>query len=1409
MVSNKLHKTQYHIIMYKNIWLTAFLSLVVATGVMAHTPDLGKRSTGRVPVTPRGFCAASTSQIDQEINNVRARLLGGGDCWWDFNDGRYVVPKVDPTSGQREVSSIFAASVWLGGVDPVGNLKLACQDYRSGGRNDFWPGPLDPISGTTTEDVCKNWDKHFRVLGDEIRQHLSNLSAGITDPNAIPRGVKGWPARGNPYFVDVHQFTLPNTQQGLAGFFDADGDDLYDPLKGDYPSIEIRGCALDRYPSEMIFWIYNDEGSNSVHGRTGGNPIQMEVQVQAFGYQTSDELNDMTFQRYKLINRATEVIDSTFFAMWVDPDLGCYTDDYIGCDTLTSLMFCYNQDAADGQPGCSCPSGGGEVPTYCNEVPIIGVDYFRGPLRPAVIDDWQNPGQPKDTLIEIGMSSFIYYNNPGVGTPPPATTDPQLPNEFYNYLNGSWRDGTRLTRLGAGYDPLSTDFTKYALPASPDDPNGWSMCTANLPFGDRRTLQASGPFRLDPGAVNELIVGVPWVADADYPCPDIEQLLRADKLAQGLFDNCFERLEGPDAPTVNWIELNKQLVAVLTNEDVVSNNKDESYEQVDFLAPNDIRFSPDPAVRELAKYKFEGYKIYQLINPNVAIKDFENPDVARLVYQVDKKNGINKVFNWEETIDPADPTNDKKKFFYPVEKVDGSDAGIRHTFSITEDQFGTGNIRTLVNHKKYYFAVVAYAHNNYADFDFDDSPSTKTVGQQNPYLEGGRVEIKTVIPRPIVDRALNASYGDGAEVTRLEGQGAGGAFLEVKPESREAMLDANYNGEVSYENGRGPINITIFNPFEVKNGDFELEFIDGNLSDNTLDADAHWVLYKLDNGTRTLVDTSLTGINEINEQVFADYGFSLSIGQTPETGNLTPAIRLGTVETPGKSNGAIGAEWVYSDPNNEWLTGIPDQTSGTLFNYVQTGLNEPDYVLDPEQQLSQMGDGIFVPYPIISGNLPEGGNAIFTPGWTGKVGGSYYNRTALGPDDPALPNNIYQKLNLAPNVDIVFTSDRSKWSRCVVIETASEYYTGTVPGIVKDPTLVTEGSTPSRPRQSFDSRGARSVSKEDANNDGVADVEQNAVEPDSLPDPTAANPRQKRANPIKGQPLTGMGWFPGYAVNVETGQRLNIFFGENSCYSSTLNSAYTGRDMTWNPTDQFLRDEQNVSNIFDFMLGGQHWVYVSNTPYDECEYLRSRFNPDYWTSAPLKNLRKREGIAQLAWAGMVLPPQGSALKSLSEGLIPNELVVKLRVQNPYQVAVNQGNGHPKYRFSIKGRAADELTEVEVEDALDSIKVVPNPYYAFSQYEVNTASNLVKITNLPAKCVVTIYSLDGRFIRQYKRDEVYTPYNQITPALEWDIKNHKGIPVASGVYLIHINAFELGERTIKWFGVPRAFDPSGL
>ena len=43
-------------------------------------------------------------------------------------------------------------------------------------------------------------------------------------------------------------------------------------------------------------------------------------------------------------------------------------------------------------------------------------------------------------------------------------------------------------------------------------------------------------------------------------------------------------------------------------------------------------------------------------------------------------------------------------------------------------------------------------------------------------------------------------------------------------------------------------------------------------------------------------------------------------------------------------------------------------------------------------------------------------------------------------------------------------------------------------------------------------------------------------------------------------------------------------------------------------------------------------------------------------------------------------------------------------------------------------------------------------------------------------------------------------------MDWDLNNAAGIKVSSGVYIIHIDAGQLGERVIKWFGIMR---PIGL
>ena len=175
------------------------------------------------------------------------------------------------------------------------------------------------------------------------------------------------------------------------------------------------------------------------------------------------------------------------------------------------------------------------------------------------------------------------------------------------------------------------------------------------------------------------------------------------------------------------------------------------------------------------------------------------------------------------------------------------------------------------------------------------------------------------------------------------------------------------------------------------------------------------------------------------------------------------------------------------------------------------------------------------------------------------------------------------------------------------------------------------------------------------------------------------------------------------------------------------------------------------------------------------------------------------------WIGMPMGIEG--MEWLPEG---NDCRVRIRLARPYapgygyelqteneDLVIN--DFYPKYTFTIDGWDPVDNDPEKTEDDLDLVTVVPNPYYAYDTYESNALTNKVKITNLPNKCVVTIYTLSGTKVRQFRKD------NEIT-SVEWDLTNFAGTPIASGFYLIHIKDLTSGsQRTIKFFGAMRQVD----
>jgi len=155
-------------------------------------------------------------------------------------------------------------------------------------------------------------------------------------------------------------------------------------------------------------------------------------------------------------------------------------------------------------------------------------------------------------------------------------------------------------------------------------------------------------------------------------------------------------------------------------------------------------------------------------------------------------------------------------------------------------------------------------------------------------------------------------------------------------------------------------------------------------------------------------------------------------------------------------------------------------------------------------------------------------------------------------------------------------------------------------------------------------------------------------------------------------------------------------------------------------------------------------------------------------------------------------------------LLSSDVRIKVRVNKEYKdlVVTGKNNGRPMYSWNTTDISTTSSSKDKLVEALDLINVVPNPYYAYSEYETGRLDTRVKITNLPDKCTISIYSVNGKLIRSFKKDSQ-------TTSLDWDLNNTKGIPVAGGVYLIHVDVPEVGERILKFFGGMRQVDLQSL
>lgn len=281
------------------------------------------------------------------------------------------------------------------------------------------------------------------------------------------------------------------------------------------------------FARQTVFAAMTDgfsENHDTSEGFGGGTaPMSADFRLTAWCYNVPG-LEDIQFLKWNVINQNSVKWDSTHFGIISDPDLGDATDDYVGCDTNNGMGYCYNSDNDD---------GGGTGTTYGGSPPAVGFQFFQTPMLNSV---------------QLGMTSFSYFTNPGSGGPI-CERDADTPFKAYNYLNGLKSDGTPW--LNPEFNPPLK--TKFCFPGNPLG-GGWNEAMGTIhncggdttgtvqpnPGGDRRIILGSGSPQLttNPGDTQTVIIGQ-HIDRGTNNLNSVTKLLQDAQVYKYLFDNDF------------------------------------------------------------------------------------------------------------------------------------------------------------------------------------------------------------------------------------------------------------------------------------------------------------------------------------------------------------------------------------------------------------------------------------------------------------------------------------------------------------------------------------------------------------------------------------------------------------------------------------------------------------------------------------------------------------------------------------------------------------------------------------------------------------------------------------------------------------------------------------------------------
>jgi hypothetical protein len=396
-----------------------------------------------------GFSQAQLNSV-LDANNFKAVVGGKGLLF--YSDSAYNPQRLLAEVPKGGGSSAFILSTLaMSGINTQGLHRYSAFSFVTE-RNSCYSGPIAVLYDSLYD---KLYSRNFKVTRQQVDQHRAQ-AVPVTN---ISDAIRLWPGKGNPHiFLECGVEITRN----LAPFTDVNGNNIYDPANGDYPAF----CG-----DHAVFFVYNNERGSRFY-TTSSNSMGIEIRALAEEFVLPTEpmdknpVNNAICVHYELENRSAESYSDFYVAMKGDPDLGCYTNDAVGCDTNRNLAYGYNRVLFDND--CQGLTG------YRNLKIAAGLKLLNRRLSSF------NMAKP-NMLFEDNNSDSTYY---------------------YYTLRGMWADGQPYT-VG-GYGRGGTVPTKYVFPGTPTDTSAWSEVSANTQTGDRWMYASSGPELFTPGEVKAM-----------------------------------------------------------------------------------------------------------------------------------------------------------------------------------------------------------------------------------------------------------------------------------------------------------------------------------------------------------------------------------------------------------------------------------------------------------------------------------------------------------------------------------------------------------------------------------------------------------------------------------------------------------------------------------------------------------------------------------------------------------------------------------------------------------------------------------------------------------------------------------------------------------------------------------------